>query len=218
MTPFEEYFHGNMFVINLARRPDRMAHFEAEMEKIGVTCVERFEAIDAGPTDGNRGCSASHRAIMDLIISRGLKTSFVFEDDSSVIDEHVADFHGIFSAVARELPDDWQMAYLGGGYGSAAQGWHSRHLIRIGQMKTTSSYGVTLETAHILRDLIPPDTINSIDNLYAGFNEQGKCFISEPRLFVQYCNYSDLQRAVLDNSQSMRDPSHVAALGKYRAP
>ena len=49
MTPFEEFFGGNMFVINLARRPDRMAHFNAEMKRIDVTCVERFEAIDFGP-------------------------------------------------------------------------------------------------------------------------------------------------------------------------
>lgn len=218
MTRFEEFFDGNMFVINLARRPDRRKHFEAEMAAIGVTCVERFEAIDAGVDWGNNGCSSSHRAVMDLIISRGLRRSFIFEDDATVRPQFRSSFQDEFRVIAREIPEDFQMVYLGGHYGSNARAWHSKHLVLIGQMKTTSSYGVTLESAHILRDLIPENTTNAIDNLYAGFNETGRCYISEPRLFVQYGNYSDLQKAVMHNEGCMEDGSHVAALGKYHAP
>lgn len=218
MTPFEEFFCGNIFYINREARLDRKAHFEKEMASIGVTCHERFNAIDYGPTLGNHSCTASHRAVLDLIISRGLRVAHIFEDDATVRDQFRDDFNGTFMAAARELPEDWAMFYTGGHYGDMPRGWHSRHLVLIGQMKTTSSYGVTLESAKKLRDLIPVYTSNAIDSLYAGFNETEQCFIIEPRLFVQYASYSDLQRAELAYEGSMIDPSHVAALGKYHAP
>lgn len=215
MTTFEQFWDGNIFVINLARRKDRLEHFNAEMKQINVTCVERFEAIDAGPDWGNNGCSASHRAVMDLIVQRGLRRAFVFEDDATVREQFRNEFSEAIAHPLRELPPDFQMFYAGGHYGSDPQYWHSRHLVRIGQMKTTSSYGVTLETAKILRDRIPVGTSDSIDNLYGGFNETGRCYICEPRIFVQYANYSDLQKREMDNSGCMEDRGHIERLGKF---
>lgn len=216
MTPFERFFDGNFFVINLARRPDRMAHFNAEMKHIGVTCVERFEAVDAGIGWGNNGCSASHRAVMELIIARGLRRAFIFEDDAVVRSEFRDRFHDQFAVVEREIPEDFSMMYLGAGYGEKPQGWVSKHIIRTAQMKTTSSYGVTGKSAPILRDLIPVGTTDSIDNLYAGFNVTGKCYICEPRLFIQYHSFSDLQQNMANNGPSMEDQNHVLMLGKFR--
>lgn len=218
MTPFEQFFGGNLFVINLARRPDRLAHFNAEMKQIGVTCVERFEAIDAGTDWGNNGCSASHRALMNLIVQRGLPRAFVFEDDATVREQFRHTFNSEIGPVLREIPEDFDMMYLGGHYGEKPQYWASRHIIRIGEMKTTSSYGVTLKSAAVLRDLIPVGTDDSIDNIYSGFNTPGHCYISEPRFFVQYENYSDLQKRQMNNVPCMEDQNHVAMLGKYNPP
>lgn len=215
MTEFEKFFDGNIFVINLARRPDRLRHFSHEMDRIGVRNWQRFEAIDAGLDWGNNGCSASHRALMDMIVQRGLRRAFVFEDDATVRDQFRQSFHETIAAPLQELPDDWEMFYAGGHYGSKPQYWEGRHLIRMGQMKTTSSYGVTLETAAKLRDIVPIGTSDSIDNLYAGFNETGRCYICEPRLFVQYENYSDLQKREMSNVGCMEDTGHVTRLGKY---
>lgn len=215
MTEFEKFFDGNIFVINLQRRPDRLVNFTNEMKLIGVTTCERFDAIDYGPDMGNHACSASHRAVMDLIVQRGLRRAFVFEDDSVVRAPFRDSFNEAVVQPLRELPEDWEMIYLGGHYGSDPHGWHSKHLIRMGQMKTTSSYGVTLETAAKLRDIVPIGTSDSIDNLYAGFNETGRCYICEPRLFVQYENYSDLQKREMSNVGCMEDTGHVTRLGKH---
>lgn len=211
MTPIEDFF-GHVVVINLERRFDRWLHVMAEMKKLGITTHQRFEAIDAGLDWGNNGCSASHRAVMDMIVTNGWPRCLVLEDD---FEARFPDTQERFARVVPEIPGAWDMLYLGGGYGSKPQGWQSRHLVRTGQMKTTSSYGVTLEAARILRDLVPVGTSDSIDNLYAGFNEAGRCFCFEPRLFVQYENYSDLQKRIMSNRDSMENPDHVAALGKF---
>lgn len=213
-TPLETFF-DRIFVVNLKRRPDRLANFAREMELIGITNYERFEAIDTGPGLGNHGCTASHRAVMDLIVQRGYRNSFIFEDDSVVRHRFRDSFSHEIVAPLAELPDDWEMFYAGAGYGTMPRGWFSKHLILAGQLKTTSSYAVTAKTAEFLRELIPVGTANSIDNIYAGFNETARCFVSEPRFFFQYDNYSNLQERVMSNQDSMENPDHVAALGKF---
>jgi GR25 family glycosyltransferase involved in LPS biosynthesis len=214
MTAFESFFDGNIFVINLARRPDRLTNFTRCMDGLGIK-FERFDAIDPGPGFGNHGCCASHKAVMDLIVKRGLSRAFVFEDDSVIRPEFADSFHDEVKSPLRELPEDWEIVYLGGGYGDDPQGWFSKHLIKINAMKTTSSYGVTAKSALGLRNYIPDDCGQGIDDIFSGYFADKQAFISEPRFFVQYNNYSDLQRAVLDNSQSMNDRHHVARLGKY---
>lgn len=212
-TLFEDYFDNNMFVINLARRPDRRAHFEAEMASIGVTCVERFDAIDYGPDMGNHSCTASHRAVLDMIVKRGLRRAFIWEDDATLRRQFLPSFNEEIEPVLREAPDDYDMLYLGGHYAEMPRGWFSKHLILMGQMKTTSSYGVTLKSARELRDLIPVGSGDSIDNLYGAYNASKRCFISEPRFFVQYNNYSDLQKRQMNNTPCMEDTGHVDRLG-----
>lgn len=214
MTDFAKFFDGNIFVINLERRPDRLENFTKEMNRLGID-FERFNAIDAGPNMGNHGCCASHRAVMDLIVKRGLRRAFVFEDDSIVRSQFRDSFHEAVRAPLRELPEDWSIVYLGGGYGDDPQGWHSRHLIKINAMKTTSSYGITAEAARGLRDYIPEDCGQGIDDIFSGYFAGKQAFICEPRLFIQYNNYSDLQRAVLNNGMSMEDSGHITRLGKY---
>lgn len=207
MTPFEQFFDGNLFVINLARRADRMEHFNNEMYQIGVTECERFEAIDAGPL-GNHGCTASHRAVMDLIVQRQIPRAFVFEDDATVRSAFRETFQQEFVEVSDDLPGDWDMFYLGGHYSEKPRGRISPHIILMGEMKTTSSYGVTLQSARELRDLIPIGTGDAIDNIYAGYNKTKRCYISQPRFFVQYDNYSDLQKHVMNNAACMEDTRH----------
>lgn len=212
MTPIESFFQ-NVVIINLARRPDRWQSVMRQLEALGITMFHRFEAIDAGPDDGNRGCTASHKAVMKMIIDRGWERCLIFEDDFA---RRFEDVQLQFKALEPEIPADFDMLYLGGHYGTDPQYWHSKHLIRIGQMKTTSSYGVSLKAARELYELIPADTCDSIDNLYASYNESKKCFIVEPRFFVQYNNYSDLQKREMNNAPCMEDEGHVRRLGKYR--
>lgn len=212
MTPFEAFFDSNIWVINLARRPDRLEHFTEQMKKIGVKHWNRFEAIDAGPEMGNHGCTASHRALLDHIAKSGARRAFVFEDDAAIRPQFEAGFNQEAGVALGELPPDWDMVYLGGHYAEDPRGWFSKHLILMGQMKTTSSYGVTAKAAAEIRDRIPHDSCDGIDNIIGEYASRTRSFITEPRFFIQYENYSDLQKRSMNNGPCMEDNGHVSRL------
>ncbi len=203
MTNFERFFNGRLFVINCAHRQDRMDHFSAMADRIGLSLVQRFDGITGlldhnGRVSGNMGCTASHRALLDMQIANNWPRMFVFEDDADCI---YSDFHERWDRFERELPESWSMAYLGGGYFEPPIARISPHVIRAGRLATTSSYGITLEAA---KRIAPTLTgVGPIDSLISGFHRELETFIISPRCVVQYPNFSDLQEADSGNAQSM---------------
>lgn len=69
-----------VLVINLERRPDRLAGFMSEMDKLGIDNAARFEAI--ADDNGARGCALSHAAVMERMTERGWTCIMVCEDDA----------------------------------------------------------------------------------------------------------------------------------------
>jgi glycosyl transferase family 25 len=75
---------GGAFYINLARRTDRLAEMETELEKLGLT-AERFEAIERRP--GIVGCGLSHLAVLKAARAAGLPNVLILEDDFEAVVE-----------------------------------------------------------------------------------------------------------------------------------
>jgi glycosyl transferase family 25 len=88
-----------IFVINLARRPDRMAAMAAQLERLGLT-YERFDAVDARTADpvelgapfaakgamaeltpGDKACTTSHMHLWRQIASGPECHAVILEDD-----------------------------------------------------------------------------------------------------------------------------------------
>jgi glycosyl transferase family 25 len=88
-----------IFVINLARRPDRMAAMAAQLERLGLA-YERFDAIDAKTADpaelgapfalqgamaeltpGDKACTTSHMHLWRRIASGPESHAVILEDD-----------------------------------------------------------------------------------------------------------------------------------------
>ena len=204
-------YFDKIFVINLASRPDRLEHFKGECRKHGLSGVERFEGflkpICDGKANGNLGCTASHRAILDLICHYKWPRTLVFEDDMNVV---VPNLQEQFSKMIEEVPETWQMLYLGGSYAEAPKGWHSRHVVRINGIQTTSSYAVTHAAARAMAPHI--SGAGPIDNLYHRWSTELESYMFEPRLCAQYTNVSDLQDREMNNEMSMLDKGHIQRL------
>lgn len=98
-----------VYVINLARRPDRRAHMSQRAAEIGLK-LEFVDAVDArdfgaersevrvGGTpfgriaDGDLACTLSHRKVWRLIEQRGEPYAVVLEDDVRLADDAVQFF------------------------------------------------------------------------------------------------------------------------------
>ena len=150
MSNFADWF-SKIIVINLARRPDRWAHFQGEMEKIGVRSdqYERFEGYDrpadaagypdANPEEhftnekrygfGNFGCTASHRGVLELIAHNKWARTLVLEDDCEVLDPK--NFAALWAHIKTRIPEEWDLLYLGGQYLAYASQPHMAERIEL---------------------------------------------------------------------------------------
>lgn len=108
------------YLINLARRPDRLSQLQSELDK-GWPLPQPiiYPAIDGnkvGVPDsyqsggGAYGCLRSHQRILEDCLMQDVSSVLVLEDDMAIYEdfaEHLATF-------LKYLPDDWDGIMLGG--------------------------------------------------------------------------------------------------------
>jgi glycosyl transferase family 25 len=115
------------FVINLDRSPDRLAHIQAELARVGMD-FERIAAVDrrAVPpdlrqqfldeddkphghlSDGEIGCYASHLTVHQRILAARLPWAIVLEDDVRLTDQ----LPEVASAAVAAAPEGWDIIHL----------------------------------------------------------------------------------------------------------
>lgn len=229
MSAFSSYW-SKIFVINRDSRADRLSHVIEQSKRYGFD-FERFLAHEGTPAlfdssnifDGNRGCTSSHRGVLELIAHYGERQGWnrvlILEDDFEIVEPDGSkafqhDVHALrqypfnrqWEEIEPEIPKDWDMLYIGGQYGEDPKRRVSPHIIETNAMLTTSSYGVTPRVARMLCPHIFGH--GPIDSLYGEWNRRLKCYCLQPRLMVQYTNLSDIQNRVMDNATCMMDPNH----------
>lgn len=195
-----DYF-DKIICINLDKRTDKWAGCLAQFEKYGLT-VERFSGHDRSEGWGNDGCTASHRGVLELICHHKWKRTLILEDDFVVIEP---DFQKLFSQFIVEVPEKWEMLYLGGHYSCKPKRRINTHVIEIERMLTTSSYAVTYEFA---KKVVTYIFGGAIDSSYFKYHEQGNCYIFQPRFMAQRESFSDIQQRMCNNEPCMRDGYH----------
>lgn len=104
------------FCINLDRRPDRWKGFCTQN---WPWPVQRFAAWDAAVSqapswwkqgNGAWGCFQSHTTILNMAMRAKWKNVLIMEDDAWKVD----DFDRRWKSALADVPDDWDMLYLGG--------------------------------------------------------------------------------------------------------
>lgn len=109
-------FVDEVYVINLERRKDRLEHITKEFKKIDVS-FKRVNAIDGNDIEkfnnlssAEIACLRSHVGVIQESIEKNYKRIAIFEDDIIFCD----DFEKRFEYYSSNIPDDWDIMYLGG--------------------------------------------------------------------------------------------------------
>ena len=106
------------FLINLIFKTDRLEQFnKSKPASIGevetVRAVHGDTVLNPGWWTAGRGawgCYRSHLQILERCYNEGVESYLVFEDDAIFR----PDFDELLKQFQEELPDDWEVAYLGG--------------------------------------------------------------------------------------------------------
>lgn len=206
------------YCINLEKRPEKWEQAKAEFEKHSIE-VERFQGFDgntfnspATVSDGDCGCSMSHMAILSQARRMEFKSVLIFEDDVLFI----KDFRRTFEEWSEQVPEDWDMLYLGGRHISPLQAvsledpfsqFRTGVLPNIGRITgtyTTHAYAVKSTVWDmILADQKPLS--KQIDVYYqTEIHPRVRAYSFCPNLVTQRPGYSDIQKAYVDYSSLFR--------------
>ncbi len=182
--------------INLDRRPERWEAMKANFERLGVRSIERLSAVDGEsvivperlshlrPVD--YACTLSHLTAVKKASDMGSRSVLIFEDDC-LFDPA---FEEKFPEYMRQVPEDWDMLFLGG-YHFEAPLPVSLNVVRALTTLTTHAYAVRQS---IYADFIelnenPPAIVDRNNTI---LQKKFNCYCCEPNLVGQLAGYSDL--------------------------
>jgi glycosyl transferase family 25 len=91
---------------------DKQTTSVTALKELGLYTTERYQQFYKNPTDMPLGmlcCSIGHVKIYEDIIRHGYKKTLIMEDDVIAIKDSLQ----FFPSIINELPDDWELLYLG---------------------------------------------------------------------------------------------------------
>ena len=183
------------YVINLKRREDRLKDLQIPMVYQIWEATDGKEKFKDSPIkhQGFLGCLDSHRRLFDHAKNNNIETLMVIEDDIEVCEN----FNDNLNKVMSELPEDWDLLYLGG-WNVRDKKKYSDHLDFAERVYTTHAF--------IVRNKFFDTVIESInsrdwkvDVLIADILPKGSCFICNPPLAWQKEGFSDIENKITNN-------------------
>lgn len=191
------------YLINLARRADRLTAFRERQESHGwqLPQPEIFQAIDGRKTGhppgykaggGAWGCLRSHTAILERCLTDGVQSVLVLEDDVTWLPEA---WDRLAKFVAA-LPNDWEGVFPGGQikgrFTHAGPG-----VLRVHNCHRTHAYALR---GRGIRDVLKlwRECPTHIDHWLPKWQETAKVYAPTPFIFGQAEGVSD----ILSNEQN----------------
>jgi glycosyl transferase family 25 len=181
--------------INLDRRPDRLRRMRSRFASRGITGVERFAAIDGEglivppgflASRGAYGCIQSHMAVVRKAREAGAPDVLIFEDDAFF----VRGFDQRFPRYMEQIPEDWDILYLGGNHASEPIAV-SRNVVRVTGTLTSHAYAARntiydhfIECNERLLDVLDVNIIQ--------LQKVFRCYCFRPNLVGQEQGLSDI--------------------------
>lgn len=194
-------FIDKIYVVNLLKRSDRLLETAELLEDYEIPYTI-FPAIEK--EKGAEGLRDTMNLLLKEIIDNKYKHTLVFEDDIKFI-EPKETFHYVMDNVAKELPDNYHLCYLGGQATGGFTHFHSAHLLPAIKYFATHSVIYSLQGA---KEIIARTLGFPIDNwIVAELQNDKLCYTAHPILCTQRAGFSDIGGTHMDWSPFI-EPRH----------
>ncbi len=211
MNVLNNYF-DKIYCINLDRRPDRWDECCSIFNIMNLE-VERFSACDGQLIDtgygkvynGELGGTISHTRLFKKIKDEGFEKVLILEDDV----EFCKNFEENFNSSIQEVPNDWDLLFLGGNH----TGGYDKISQRVGRVYRTyalQSYAVNKKSidtlyenmirfiGHVIAcgERLTPSV--AADFYIGKLQPSLNCYSIFPNLTWQRESFSDLQQNIMN--------------------
>lgn len=191
----KESLHELAYVINLQHRDDRFDNMLYQYDKHGLK-LSRVNAIYGRIEFSNQpvsmqgflGCYESHLRLLGFLMDKPDDYFIILEDDCEFVDG----FQEKLAECMMELPEDWDLLYLGGSLvrqNSVED--YSENLKRAKDVLCTHAYIVNKKSIAGLIEYIQKKAYK-IDVIYCEYQKNHNCFMAYPALIRQVSQYSDV--------------------------
>lgn len=195
-------------VINLDKRTDRKELYEQEFKRLGIT-AERFTAFEGN--NRHLAFNKSQYYCLKECVEKGYKTILILEDDIVFTD-------CIFLRDAlNEIPEWWDLLYLGANINGTKLERYSDHLFKIKNSFTTHAVGYSLKMAKWIVENFPfykdeyeKEGLTIYDEwLRVNVQEKFNCFLTYPMCAEQRISFSDIWNVNADYSNCFRQGNEL---------
>lgn len=178
-------------VINLDSRPDRMEAFDEQAKKYAFEYI-RFSAFPAElpKFPPAWACKQSHQTVIKQAVDDNVGRLLVFEDDALFVE----DFNNKLREIYKELPEDWDMFYLGA--------WHlqcqpyKEGLVKMIDNYSAHAYGIN--SHYLVEALSSTYKEENIDIALTLKHPHIKAYCAKPALVGQAPGFSDIENKYRD--------------------
>lgn len=190
-----EYF-SHIALINLKKREDRLLSSTKVLDEFGVN-YEVWEATE-NLDFPCRGLVDSMQRYFRKVLAAGGQRCLLFEDDIlPLVDAET--FNDTMGKALKQLPNDWDLFYLGGNCASGLQQFYSANLLPVKMMYATHATAYSKKAMEFIVNKIINEPIDNC--LVRDFQPRKNIFITYPMLFSQVPSYSDIGKAFTDWSR-----------------
>ena len=182
--------------INLDRRPDRWRRVRARFARHGIRPVERFAAVDGSRValpqvwegrGGAYGCLRSHLDVVAAARADRNADLLVFEDDV----EFAPDLGPRFERAMAQLPDDWDILYLGGIHTNPPCPVGDS-VARVSRTLSTFAYAIRARAFDAFLE-IEPSLPDPVDDQLTRIQGRLRCYCIFPHVAWVESDHSDIQ-------------------------
>lgn len=199
-------FFTKIFVINLPERTDRLLEIAEELEKWKIP-YELRNAIKN--ENGAEGLKETVWNIIKEGVDNNWQSVLIFEDDCIFV-ESCGNPNETMEQVVKQLPNMWQLLYLGGQVTNGFKLRHSPNLLLLDMCFATHAWALSLDA---MKNIMSEGLESPIDNsIVKTIQPRGHTYITYPLLCTQRPGHSDIGKTYI-NWQPFIEQRYYQKLG-----